>query len=211
MIIAVLGDRQRYWREGENRYVLQRNCSTWYYSKFINQLSRLQRNFKMSEEKSQQPQLQPTGAIDNQYLHPYENWFEYPVRVQPHHTDYAGVVWHGNYIAWMEEARVECLRSIGIEYTDLVALGCELPVVEMSIRYHQMLQLGMAAVVKTRMQEVTGVRMNWDYAIQSTDGQDLYVSAKVTLVAMDREKGKIMRQLPPAVKEFLAKLSASNK
>ncbi len=165
----------------------------------------------MSEEKSHQPQLQPTGAIENQYLHTSENWFEYPMRVQPHHTDYAGVVWHGTYIAWMEEARVECLRSIGIEFADLVALGCDLPVVEMSVRYHQALQLGMAAVVKTRMQEVTGVRINWDYAIQSTDEQDLYVSAKVTLVAKDIEKGKIMRQLPPAVKEVLAKLSGSNK
>jgi acyl-CoA thioester hydrolase len=165
----------------------------------------------MSEEKSYSRQLPPTGAIDNQYLHASENWFEYPVRVQPHHTDYAGVVWHGTYIAWMEEARIECLRSIGIEYTDLVALGCELPVVEMSIRYHQVLQLGAAAVVKTRMEEVTGVRINWDYAVQSTDGENLYVSAKLTLVAMDREKGKIMRQLPPRVKEVFARLSASKK
>ncbi|MEB3215062.1 MAG: thioesterase family protein [Nostocales cyanobacterium 94392] len=165
----------------------------------------------MSEEKSDKPQLPPTGAIDNQYLHASENWFEYPVRVQPHHTDYAGIVWHGTYIAWMEEARIECLRSIGIEYTDLVALGCELPVVEMSIRYHRSLQLGKAAVVKTRMEEVTGVRINWDYAIQSTDKQELYVSAKVTLVAMDREKGKIMRQLPPGMKEVFARLSASKK
>lgn len=165
----------------------------------------------MSEEKSQQPQLPPTGTIDNQYLHASENWFEYSVRVQPHHTDYAGIVWHGTYIAWMEEARVECLRSIGIEFADLVALGCDLPVVEMSVRYHRSLQLGMPAVVKTRMEEVTGVRINWDYAIQSTDGQNLYVSAKVTLVAKDIEKGKIMRQLPPGVKEVLARLSASKK
>ena len=165
----------------------------------------------MSEEKSHQPHLPPTGAIDNQYLHASENWFKYPVRVQPHHTDYAGVVWHGSYIAWMEEARVECLRSIGIEFADLVALGCDLPVVEMSVRYHRSLQLGSAAVVKTRMEEVTGVRINWDYAIQSTDEQDLYVSAKVTLVAKDIEKGKIMRQLPPRVKEVLARLTASNK
>ena len=137
--------------------------------------------------------------------------FKYSGRVQPHHTGYGGVVWHGTYIAWMEEARIECLRSIGIEYTDLVALGCDLPVVEMSVRYHRSLQLGSAAVVKTRMEEVTGVRINWDYAIQSTDEQDLYVSAKVTLVAKDIEKGKIMRQLPPRVKEVLARLTASNK
>ncbi|MEA5513840.1 thioesterase family protein, partial [Nodularia sp. UHCC 0506] len=136
-----------------------------------------------------------------------ESWFEYPVRVQPHHTDYAGIVWHGTYIAWMEEARVECLRSIGIDFADLVALGCDLPVVELSIRYHRAIHLGMAVIVKIRITEVTGVRMNWDYGIVSTDGQELYTTAKVTLVGLDRERGKIMRQLPPTVKEALARIS----
>ena len=58
-----------------------------------------------------------------------EKWFEYVVRVQPHHTDYAGVVWHGTYLTWMETARVECLRSIGIDFAELVKMGCDLPVV----------------------------------------------------------------------------------
>lgn len=136
-----------------------------------------------------------------------EKWFEYSVRAQPHHTDYAGIVWHGSYIAWMEEARVECLRSIGIEFADLVALGCDLPVVELSIRYHRQIQLGMAAVVKTRIAEVSGVRINSDYQIQSLDGQQLYVTARVALVAVDREKGKIMRQLPPVMKDAFARLA----
>jgi acyl-CoA thioester hydrolase len=164
----------------------------------------------MSEEKPNQAKLPPTSALDNLSTDEFGNWFEYPVRVQPHQTDYAGVVWHGSYLAWMEEARIECLRSIGIEFADLVAIGCDLPVVELSVRYHRSIQLGMAAVVKTRMAEVTGVRINWDYAIISTDGQQLYVTAKVTLVALDRERGKIMRQLPPSFKDALAKISALN-
>lgn len=164
----------------------------------------------MSEEKPNQAKLPPTSALDNPSTDEFGNWFEYPVRVQPHQTDYAGVVWHGSYLAWMEEARIECLRSIGIEFADLVAIGCDLPVVELSVRYHRSIQLGMAAVVKTRMAEVTGVRINWDYAIVSTDGQQLYVTAKVTLVALDRERGKIMRQLPPSFKDALAKISALN-
>ncbi len=108
----------------------------------------------------------------------------------------------------MEEARVECLRSIGIEFADLVALGCDLSVVELSIRYHRQIQLGMAAIVKTRMVDVSGVRINLDYQIQSPDFQQLYVSAQVSLVAIDREKGKIMRQLPPVMEEALARLAA---
>ena len=163
----------------------------------------------MSEEKSSQPQLSPTSAIDTLTLRASENWFEYLIRAQPHHTDYAGVVWHGSYIAWMEEARIECLRSIGIEFADLVALGCDLPVVDLSLRYHRAIRLGMTAVVRTRMSEVTGVRINWDYAIESPDRQELYVTAKVTLVAVDKERGKIMRQLPTTVQDALARLSGS--
>ncbi len=160
----------------------------------------------MSQHPS--PQLPPTGEIQKLPLIAFENWFEYAIRAQPHHTDYSGSVWHGSYLIWMEEARVECLRSIGIEFADLVALGCDLPVVKLSIRYHRPIQLGMAAIVKTRMMDVSGVRINWDYQIQSPDFKDLYVSAQVTLVAIDREKGKIMRQLPEAMEEALARLAA---
>jgi acyl-CoA thioester hydrolase len=137
-----------------------------------------------------------------------KNWFEYSVRVQPHHTDYAGIAWHGSYIAWMEEARVECLRSVGIEYADLVALGCDLPVVELSVRYHRPIQLDKTVVVRTRMANLSGVRIHWNYQIQSPDGQELYVTARVTVVAVDREKGKIMRRLPPAIEHVLARLAS---
>ena len=61
------------------------------------------------------------------------------------------------------------------------------------------------------MAEVTGVRINWDYTIESPDRQELYVTAKVTLVAVDRERGKIMRQLPASVLDVLSRLSASTK
>ncbi|WP_414527433.1 acyl-CoA thioesterase [Nodularia chucula] len=161
----------------------------------------------MSEEQARQAQLPPTSAIDTPSTQEFESWFEYPVRVQPHHTDYAGVVWHGTYLTWMEEARVECLRSIGIDFADLVSLGCDLPVVELSIRYHRSIQLGTAIILKTRMTEVTGVRINWDYGIVSNDGQELYVTAKVTLVALDRERGKIMRRLPPTFQDALTRIS----
>lgn len=135
-------------------------------------------------------------------------WFDYPVRVHPHHTDYAGIVWHGTYLRWMEEARVEYLRLMGMDYSDLVRLGCDLPVVELSVRYHRAMPMGTAAVVKTAIAEMKGVRIKWDYQIQSHDGKELYVTGRVILVAVDREQGKIMRKLPPVLKDLLDKLSS---
>lgn len=135
-----------------------------------------------------------------------EPWFDYPITVYPHHTDYAGIVWHGTYINWMEEARVACLNSIGIEFADLVKLGCDLPVVELSTRYHKPLRMGMQAIAKVHMKDMKGVRMEWECRIESLDGTELYMTGRVVLVSIDREKGKIMRQLPPAVVEAFKKI-----
>jgi acyl-CoA thioester hydrolase len=150
----------------------------------------------------------PNDSVPNGEV--VESWFEYPVRAQPHHTDYAGIVWHGSYITWLEEARVECLRSLGIEFAELVAIGCDLPVVELAIRYHRPIRMGMAAIVRARMIHSQGVRLNWDYRIESADAQELYVTAQVTLVAVDREKGKILRQLPPLVQDALKRLKGNS-
>lgn len=163
----------------------------------------------MTDRAKQPPQLPklPTSAIETDpgLQANTQEWFEYPVKAQPHHTDYGGIVWHGTYLTWMEEARIEYLRSIGIEFADLVAMGCDLPVVELSLRYHLPIRLGVSAIVKTRLIDTKGVRINWDYEIQSYDGQETFVTGKVVLVGVDREKGKIMRRLPPQVQDALVK------
>ncbi|MEB3282880.1 MAG: thioesterase family protein [Lyngbya sp.] len=135
-----------------------------------------------------------------------DGWFIWPVRVFPHHTDYAGIVWHGTYLTWMEELRVESLRLLGLDYHNLVALGCDLPVVELKLRYHQSVNMGMTILIKGQFLPIKGVRMVWEYQIVSEDSQQLYVSGQTTLVPLSRETGKIMRRLPPLLQEVLAKI-----
>jgi acyl-CoA thioester hydrolase len=161
----------------------------------------------MSETTELRAELPTTSAIEKlSYRATSEGWFEYPIVVHPHHTDYGGIVWHGTYLTWMEEARVECLRSIGIDFADLVAMGCDLPVVDLSLRYRRSLRMGESAIVKTRTIDMEGVRIVWEYEIQSENREIVYLTGTVTLVAVDREKGKIMRQLPTSVKDALVKM-----
>ena len=157
---------------------------------------------------SSQPAL-PTSNITQEAVHLSVNdWFEYPVKVHPHHTDYGGVVWHGTYLTWMEEARVEALRSLGVEYSEIVNMGCELLVVDLSMRYHRGVRMGEEILIRTRLVDMQGVRINWVYELKSLDRQTLHVTANVTLVAVDRDNGKIMRRLPAAVKSVLTRRPA---
>ncbi|MEM6251858.1 MAG: thioesterase family protein [Cyanobacteria bacterium P01_D01_bin.156] len=136
-----------------------------------------------------------------------DRWFDYDFRVQPHHTDYSGVVWHGNYIQWMETARVECLRNASFAFEDFVAAGYDLPVVDLQMRYHQALRLGAQGRVRTRL--VThGVKLTWVYQIYDTteDAEKLCVTGQVLLVPIDMAKRKIVRCLPPKLQSMLSSL-----
>jgi acyl-CoA thioester hydrolase len=139
--------------------------------------------------------------------------------VFPHDTDYAGIVWHGSYVRWMEEARVAWLNSVGIAFSDLVALGFDLPVVDISIRYRRSLRMGDRGQLKARPLPQQGARLPWEYELWSRDRdsaaedpgakdkkEKLHLTAQVTLVAVNRSTGKILRQLPPALADAIGQM-----
>lgn len=62
--------------------------------------------------------------------------FSWPVRVYYEDTDAGGVVYHSNYLNFMERARTEWLRGLGFEQTELKdALGVIIVVHSLSITY----------------------------------------------------------------------------
>src|SRR5580658_4845472 len=57
------------------------------------------------------------------------------LRVRYSETDQMGIVYHANYLVWMEVGRVEYCRASGISYRDMERDGILLAVVEASCRY----------------------------------------------------------------------------
>ena len=130
-------------------------------------------------------------------------WFDYPVQVYPHHTDYAGVVWHGAYVTWLEELRIAYLQHHNTSYAALVADGCELPVIAMALQYRKPLYHGQQAVLRGQMVRPQGLRLVWNYELRSTppDAPNslLYLTAQVTLAPISTTTRKPLRHLPPAL------------
>jgi acyl-CoA thioester hydrolase len=120
-------------------------------------------------------------------------------RVLPQHTDHAGVMWHGAYLAWLEEARVEALAAAGLAYSDLSVRGLELPVVSLAIDYRQALLHGELVRVWSEVGERRGVKLPWSSRFVRADGQ-LAAEARVELVLVDLSQGaarrRLLRQLP---------------
>jgi acyl-CoA thioester hydrolase len=132
-------------------------------------------------------------------------WYEGQVVVQPHHTDYAGIVWHGTYIAWMEEARVNALAASGLTFADWVKAGVDLPVVDLGLKYRRSLSLGETALIKARW-ERRGVRFLWHYDIQNAATAETCIEGTVTLTMVDLQTRRVLRRLPMGLQAALERM-----
>ena len=81
-----------------------------------------------------------------------EKIFSFPVRIYWEDTDAGGIVYHANYLRYMERARTEFLRSLGLEQRKMTLVGAP-DIVESSIemKFVRPAVLDDALTVKTRI------------------------------------------------------------
>ena len=128
-------------------------------------------------------------------------------QVLPQHTDHAGVLWHGSYVAWLEEARVQALAEAGLAYAELSAHGLELMVVDLQLRYLKALHHGEVVELHSWLQPQSGVRLPFLTRFIKADGA-LAAEALVTLALVDRQRGCLQRHPPSMLASALECLAA---
>jgi acyl-CoA thioester hydrolase len=52
-------------------------------------------------------------------------------------VDFTGVMWHGNYAKYFEEARCRLLEKIGLSYETILSRGYGIPVISMKVKYRR--------------------------------------------------------------------------
>ena len=83
--------------------------------------------------------------------------FALPFRVYYEDTDAGGIVYHANYLRWMERVRTEWLRELGIRQTDLAAQhALQFVVSELEIRYVRPARLDDLLTVDLTVDQVRG-------------------------------------------------------
>ena len=115
--------------------------------------------------------------------------FELPVRVYYEDTDAQGVVYYANYFRFMERARTEWLRSLGV---DMVALQEQqrriFVVAEVNVKFHAPARLNEDLVVTAGLLDRTRVSFDIEQHVyrNSTDG-DLLISGIVKAAYLDAD------------------------
>jgi acyl-CoA thioester hydrolase len=130
--------------------------------------------------------------------------FTFPVRVYWEDTDAGGVVYYADYLRFLERARSEWLRSLGIDQAALLRdERLQFVVVEANIRYHRPARFDDQLVVSVRLEENRGASIVFQQEIRrgAVDGE-LLISASIRAACLASDSLR-PRPLPAALTKQL--------
>jgi acyl-CoA thioester hydrolase len=132
--------------------------------------------------------------------------FTWPVRVYWEDTDGGGIVYYANYLKFMERARTELLRQLGVDQSQLAAeRGLMFAVIRTQVEYLQPARLDDQLLVTCRPVERSRVSFTFDQEIRR-DGADgeLLARGQTRAACVDCRTMK-PRRLPPVLEATLLK------
>jgi acyl-CoA thioester hydrolase len=105
-----------------------------------------------------------------------------PIRVYYEDTDMAGIVYYANYLRYIERARSDWVRGLGIDQNVMKAQGLVFAVRRVEADYLMPARLDDELVVETEVLQVTGARLVMDQVVRR--GTDRLFHAIVTIVVI---------------------------
>lgn len=111
---------------------------------------------------------------------------ETTLRVRYVETDQMGVVYHTNYLIWMEVGRVELLRQLGFTYKDMEQQDdCYIAVVEIGCRYKAPAKYDDEILLRTRIKRFRASLIQFGYEILRASDRTLLAEGDTTHIVTD--------------------------
>lgn len=85
-------------------------------------------------------------------------------------TDRMGIVYHGSYLRFMEFARVEFMRNLGVVYAEMERKGWGLPVTDLAVTYLAPARYDDLVSLWVGLAKVTYARVNFTYELAVEPG-----------------------------------------
>jgi acyl-CoA thioester hydrolase len=122
-------------------------------------------------------------------------------RVNYSETDQMGLVYHGNYVVWLDMARTEHLRATGLTYKELEDQGLYLAVTDLRVRYRQPARYDDMLCIRCWVRDLASRRVTFGYAVERAATGELLATAETALIALDRRHS--LTRIPEHVSDLL--------
>jgi len=127
-------------------------------------------------------------------------------RVRFEEVDSLGIVWHGRYASYFEDARVAFGQKYGIGYMDFHTNEVVAPIKQMHFDYHRPLRFAEKMTIEAILHWSEATRMNFEFIIRTGNGE-LSTTGYTVQMMLDFDEN-ILVVLPPFYEAFLNKWQA---
>jgi acyl-CoA thioester hydrolase len=129
-----------------------------------------------------------------------------PLRVYYEDTDLSGVVYHANYLRYMERARTEFFRLAGVER--MAELDAEEPTAwtlrEVKVSYHRPARVDDALTVRSRLIALSGARLGAIQKIYANETLLVDGQIEACIVTLKGQPRRLPQQLRDLLTPFLS-------
>ena len=112
---------------------------------------------------------------------------EIEIAIRFSETDAMGVVWHGNYLKFFEDAREKFGADYGIEYMDAYNAGFYTPIVNSEISHKASVYYGQKIKVKTILEQRASSKIVFRYEVHIVETGELAATGATTQVFLGIE------------------------
>ena len=102
-------------------------------------------------------------------------------------TDAGGVVYYGNYLQYLEEARTEFLENKGLSVKGLQEKGFLYAVRKCNITYKAPARYGDVIIADAKLTKMTAAQMFFEQTISDKKSGQILVKAEVVLVSLTKD------------------------
>jgi acyl-CoA thioester hydrolase len=120
-------------------------------------------------------------------------------------TDAMGVVWHGNYLKFFEDARDHFGVEHGIEYLDAFDAGYYTPIVKSEINHKASIYYGQKVSVKAILEQHASSKVVFRYEVFNLEIGEVAATGTTTQVFLNREDRLLELIKPKFYAEWEAK------
>jgi acyl-CoA thioester hydrolase len=130
-------------------------------------------------------------------------------RVQFSDADVMGVVWHGNYARYFEEAAGELGRKCELSYKEFHDARIQAPIVQFHVDYHQPLMLGETIKIKAAFVWSEGARLHTEFSVLKENGTVAATGYTVQMF-IDAISGDVLLTVPDLLERCRARWAAGD-
>ena len=102
-------------------------------------------------------------------------------------VDMMGVVWHGNYPLYLDDAREAFGAEFGLSYALYIRENVFVPIVKMDVDYKRPVRFGMRPVIRIEYVPTDAAKVIFDYKLYDKESGDVFLTARTVQVFMDRD------------------------